>query len=63
MRHYKTDLFQKRHYEWLAETLRNLTCLSEPCKNTVIYQFANALNHSNPKYDKNRFVEACTKKG
>lgn len=68
-RNYKTDLFQKRHYEWLAETIKNLDLqedvfLIDPqttkaLRVRIAMEFANALKGSNPGYDKQRFLDAC----
>lgn len=74
-RSYKTDLFQKRQYEWLAETIKGLdveTLISQyiaddrslydmhkAVKDSIAQQFARALSGSNPGYDRERFLNAC----
>lgn len=61
-RNYKTDLFQRRHYEWLASVLRNLPEDSVNVLDTrkvVVKAFANALTGTNPLFDRERFIKAC----
>lgn len=69
-RNYKTNLFQKRQYEWLAETIRTLIVPNQDIKGNrldvdidvhelVAQHFARALSGSNPAFDKQRFLDAC----
>lgn len=70
-RNYKSDLFKKRQYEWLAETIRNLrldkadeaTSWRAEIRQEIAEEFANALRGSNPRFDRQRFLEACKVKG
>lgn len=69
MRNYKTNLFQKRHYEWLAETIKNLDIradahtgvsgLDEIIRERIAHEFAKALKGTNPNYDYQRFMDAA----
>lgn len=56
-RNYKTDLFQKRQYEWLADVIKNLN-VSNTIKLKVAAEFADALRGSNSGYDRERFMNA-----
>lgn len=69
-RNHKTDLFQKRQYEWLAEFVKNLRVPDQHKDGTPLdidldvqswlaVQLANALSGSNPGFDRSRFLDAC----
>lgn len=48
------SLFQKRHYEWLAECLREQDATAQ-----TIVAFSDALAHDNPKFNRVKFEDAC----
>lgn len=62
-RNYKTDLFQKRHYEWLAKFVREhgyLKLVDEGRQVLELDEYlADALVGTNPRFDRERFLEAC----
>lgn len=59
MRNYKTNLFYKRQYEWLAEFVRSLPT-KDGVLETVRQEMANALTNTNPHYNRSKFWKACT---
>ena len=54
-------MFQARHFEKIAEILRNLESVSPEEQARVIEAFANGLAPTNPRFDSDRFVAACNK--
>jgi hypothetical protein len=59
MRTYKTPLFEKRHYEWMAETLRGMRKYYTDMEyTTIVNNWSLALCHSNPNYNRTHFVDA-----
>jgi len=46
-----SNLFTKRHYEWLVDMALSLELTQEQCR-----ELADMLEESNPKYDKAKFI-------
>ena len=49
----KKPIFSKRHYEFIADVLRDLEAVSRP--QDVVVKFTKALARDNPKFDADRF--------
>ena len=64
-------MFSKRYYEIIANTLREVRPITYPIIrdeynegaivrwNMVVENFVYNLHHDNPRFDPNRFLEAC----
>lgn len=55
-------MFQRRHYEAIAATLKANWPRSNSCRyfyRCMIEQFANTFAQDNPRFDWNRFLKAC----
>jgi len=68
MRNYKTSGFQKRHYETVAELLR-IAFKREACDTAAIAavenirdDFVATFKADNPRFDPQRFRDACKPK-
>ncbi len=57
MREYKSNLFTRRHYEWLVDM-----CIKLDLNNIQVHKLSNLLESTNPNYDANKFVYAWGKK-
>lgn len=51
-------MFQRRHYEFMAATIKGLDILLDD-RIQVAKCFARALQDTNPLFDADRFVDAC----
>jgi len=51
--------FQRRHYELIARTIRELNFGGVLDKQEIAREFANALQGTNPHFDRAKFIEAC----
>ena len=51
MREYKSNLFTRRHYEWLVNM-----CIELNLNNNQVHKLSDLLLNTNPNYDANKFV-------
>jgi hypothetical protein len=51
---------QKRHFELIAEVLRNLAHVDSDCAQQIRTAFADMLQRTNPRFDRDRFLSAAT---
>ena len=51
MREYKSNLFTRRHYEWLVNM-----CIEVNLNNNQVHKLSDLLLNTNPNYDANKFV-------
>lgn len=49
---------QRRHYQFIADVIKAHRAGETPYGN-LAYSFAEALQSTNPRFDVNRFVDAC----
>lgn len=52
MREYKSNLFTRRHYEWLVDM-----CVDLELTNYQVYNLSKLLVGSNPNYNRSKFIE------
>lgn len=57
MREYKSNLFTRRHYEWLVNM-----CIELNLNNNQVHKLSDLLLNTNPNYDANKFVYAWGRK-
>lgn len=56
-------VFQRRHYELIAETIsnsRDLNVAGITAKMAAVRALAETFAEDNPHFDRDRFIEACT---
>jgi hypothetical protein len=51
--------FQRRHYQFIAETIEEYENRSRTSQSTLGQWFAHALRGTNASFDRDRFVDAC----
>ena len=59
MQRRKPVTFQRRHFEFIAATIRNLPTGSNGYMHVVAPAFAKALIATNPQFNVERFLAAC----
>ena len=52
MREYKSDLFTRRHYEWLVDM-----CVELELNHNQVNKLSKLLIGSNPNYNRSKFIE------
>ena len=57
MREYKSNLFSKRHYEWLVDM-----CIDLELTNNQVTELSSMLLETNPNYNRSKFVTTITNK-
>ena len=57
MQTFKNPIFQKRHYEFIADILKDIYSWEEKNIVEVIEIFANKFAESNPLFDKKKFLD------
>jgi len=50
---------QKRHFDLIAATIANMSVPDPLYRHYVANHFANALQSTNPRFDRARFLKAC----
>jgi hypothetical protein len=51
---------QKRHYETIAKIIRDLPIAQDGLtKGLIVERFAQALKETNPRFNPERFIQAC----
>ena len=54
--------FQRRHYEFIARVVNDITkstYVDEDASHLITVKFVNALQETNPNFDRDRFIKAC----
>lgn len=52
-------MFQKRHYEFLADVLRTSSTRANSAHGEIVVEIANALARDNPRFNRTKFLEAA----
>lgn len=60
----KTPKMTRQHFEWIAETIRDLyiTAITDHDIDNVARWFTQRLKSTNPNFNPDRFLEACKPK-
>jgi hypothetical protein len=58
-----TTMFQKRHYEVIAEEVKGFYWVGKPDQRAIADRFADRFAHDNPNFDRSRFLKACGLEG
>lgn len=59
----RNALFQRRHYNAIAEIIRDLGCVTEFQRRNVAEEFARRISGTNSAFNRDRFVAAATDTG
>lgn len=52
----------RKDYVLIAETIRELRGFDEPMRCYIAAAFAASLHRTNPRFDRERFIQACSRR-